>query len=54
MEAYNYVLSDRRALAAVTYLVFKGIDEKRLTWKGYGELLKYFKLPKPKIIHYNV
>lgn len=24
------------------------------TWKGYWELLKYFRLPKPKIVHANV
>jgi peptidoglycan-associated lipoprotein len=36
-DTYNMVLSDKRAKAAVDYLVFKGIDAKRLTWKGYGE-----------------
>ena len=24
------------------------------TWKGFGELLRHFRLPTPKIIHYNV
>jgi peptidoglycan-associated lipoprotein len=36
-DAYNLVLSDKRAKAAVDYLIFKGIDPSRLTWKGYGE-----------------
>lgn len=36
-DNYNLVLSDKRAKATVDYLVFKGIDSKRLTWKGYGE-----------------
>lgn len=36
-DNYNLVLSEKRALAAVKYLVSKGIDRKRLTWKGYGE-----------------
>ena len=36
-DQYNMVLSDKRAKAAVDYLIFKGIDAKRLTWKGYGE-----------------
>lgn len=34
---YNDVLSDKRAKSTVDYLIFKGIDESRLTWKGYGE-----------------
>ena len=38
-EAYNNVLSDRRAMAAVDYLIYKGIESERLTWKGYGELV---------------
>lgn len=36
-DAYNQVLSERRAWAAVQYLISKGIDESRLTYKGYGE-----------------
>jgi outer membrane protein OmpA-like peptidoglycan-associated protein len=36
-DQYNLVLSDKRAKAAVNYIVSKGIDAKRLTWKGYGE-----------------
>ena len=36
-DAYNMVLSDRRAYAAVQYLIARGIDARRLTWKGYGE-----------------
>lgn len=36
-DAYNMVLSDRRAYAAVQYLISRGIDARRLTWKGYGE-----------------
>jgi outer membrane protein OmpA-like peptidoglycan-associated protein len=38
-DAYNMVLSDKRAKAAVDYLVFRGIDPKRLKWKGYGETM---------------
>ncbi len=36
-DHYNLVLSDKRAKAAVEYLVFKGIDANRLKYKGYGE-----------------
>lgn len=36
-DHYNMVLSEKRAKAAVTYLVKKGIDPSRLRWKGYGE-----------------
>jgi len=38
-DKYNYILSDKRAQATVEYLIFKGIDRDRLTWKGYGELV---------------
>ena len=24
------------------------------TWKGYGDLLNYFPLPRPRIVHFNV
>jgi outer membrane protein OmpA-like peptidoglycan-associated protein/tetratricopeptide (TPR) repeat protein len=36
-DDYNKMLSDKRAKAAVDYLIKKGIDPKRLQWKGYGE-----------------
>ena len=37
-DPYNRQLSDKRAKAAVDYLVEYGkVDAKRLTWKGYGE-----------------
>jgi len=36
-DQYNMVLSDKRAKAAVQYIVSKGIDGKRMKWKGYGE-----------------
>ncbi|MEL6863867.1 MAG: OmpA family protein [Bacteroidota bacterium] len=36
-DPYNLSLSEKRAQAAVEYLAEKGIDQKRLTWKGYGE-----------------
>lgn len=35
--AYNMVLSQKRANACVEYLIFKGIDSRRLIPKGYGE-----------------
>jgi outer membrane protein OmpA-like peptidoglycan-associated protein/tetratricopeptide (TPR) repeat protein len=34
---YNNQLSQKRAEAAVNYLISKGIDSRRLTFKGYGE-----------------
>lgn len=34
--ADNLKLSQNRAKAVVDYLVSKGVDAKRLTWKGYG------------------
>ena len=34
---YNETLSDNRAKSAVEWLVKRGIDRSRLTWKGYGE-----------------
>ncbi|MBD1397333.1 OmpA family protein [Pontibacter sp. JH31] len=34
---YNQDLSERRAQAAVDYIISKGIDRKRLVAKGYGE-----------------
>jgi outer membrane protein OmpA-like peptidoglycan-associated protein len=36
-DNYNYSLSEKRAKAAVDYLIKKGIDPNRLKWKGYGE-----------------
>lgn len=36
-DQYNLVLSDKRAKAAVEYIVSKGVDAKRMRWKGYGE-----------------
>ncbi|TXK37796.1 OmpA family protein [Pontibacter qinzhouensis] len=35
--AYNQLLSERRAQAAVDYLISKGIGKERLTAKGYGK-----------------
>ncbi len=34
---YNNLLSQKRAEAAVNYLISNGIDARRLTFKGYGE-----------------
>ena len=34
---YNMALSDRRAKSTIAWLVSKGIDQSRLTGKGYGE-----------------
>lgn len=36
-DAYNKVLSDKRAHSVMSYLVSKGIDAARLTAVGYGE-----------------
>ena len=36
-DQYNLILSDKRAKAAVNYLISKGIAASRMTWKGYGE-----------------
>ncbi|MBK7382573.1 MAG: OmpA family protein [Flavobacteriales bacterium] len=36
-DLYNLVLSDARAQSAVDYLIRKGVDPNRLTYKGYGE-----------------
>jgi outer membrane protein OmpA-like peptidoglycan-associated protein len=38
-DDYNLELSERRAESVVNYLVSKGIDASRLTYKGYGESL---------------
>lgn len=34
---YNDLLSSRRAISAVRYLIRQGINPDRLTWKGYGK-----------------
>jgi len=36
-DEYNLQLSDRRAKAVIDYLTGRGIDEKRLSWEGYGK-----------------
>jgi outer membrane protein OmpA-like peptidoglycan-associated protein len=36
---YNVDLSNKRAKAVYDYLIKKGIQPKRLKWKGYGELI---------------
>lgn len=36
-DAYNMVLSNNRARSAVDYLIKKGIDRERLTFRGFGE-----------------
>ena len=36
-ESYNQQLSQKRAQSAVAYMVTRGINQKRLTSKGYGE-----------------
>lgn len=36
-DQYNLILSDKRAKAAVEYIISKGVDAKRMKWKGYGE-----------------
>jgi outer membrane protein OmpA-like peptidoglycan-associated protein len=37
IDQYNLILSDKRAMAAVKYLISQGVDPTRLTYKGYGE-----------------
>jgi peptidoglycan-associated lipoprotein len=36
-DNYNMILSTRRAISAVRYLIANGIEAERLTWKGFGE-----------------
>jgi OOP family OmpA-OmpF porin len=38
-EEYNKKLSEQRARAVVDYLISKGINSKRLEYKGYGETM---------------
>jgi len=38
-NSYNQKLSEARAKSAVAYLISKGIDAARLTFKGYGETM---------------
>ncbi|GAA4503108.1 OmpA family protein [Hymenobacter ginsengisoli] len=45
-DAYNLALSQRRAEAAVAYIVSKGISPSRITAKGYGETRPIIKNPK--------
>jgi group II intron reverse transcriptase/maturase len=51
-------ISINRMYRIVLYAWFKWLNRrsqrKSYTWKGYWELINYFNLPKPKIIHYNV
>ena len=36
-DADNLLLSERRAKAVYDYLVLRGVDADRLTYRGYGE-----------------
>jgi len=36
-DVYNLTLSEKRAKAAVEYIVTKGINNQRISFKGYGE-----------------
>ena len=36
-DAYNMKLSQKRATATANYIVSKGIDSKRVLFKGFGE-----------------
>ena len=51
-------ISIHRMYKITIYAWFKWLNRRSQrhsnTWKGYGELLKFFKLPKPRIVHYNV
>ncbi len=42
-DAYNKILSNNRAKSVVDYLHSQGIDDKRLTWRGWGETNPIFK-----------
>ncbi len=37
IDSYNQILSEKRAKSTVDYIVAKGIDASRITYKGYGE-----------------
>ena len=51
-------LSIHRMYLDVKYTWYKWLNRRSqhtsYTWKGYGELLKYFPLPKPRIVHMYV
>lgn len=53
----NFIAINRMYQITI-YAWFKWLNRrsqrKSYTWKGYGDVLKYFHLPKPRIIHYNV
>ena len=36
-DSYNQQLSEKRASSVAQYIIGKGIDVGRITWKGYGE-----------------
>ena len=50
-NAYNNTLSQNRAKSAVEYIVSKGIDTSRMTYKGYGETLLIVKNAKTEEEH---
>lgn len=35
-QAYNQQLSEKRAQSVYSFIISKGIDPKRITWKGFG------------------
>jgi outer membrane protein OmpA-like peptidoglycan-associated protein len=35
-DEYNLVLSEKRAISVINYLINKGISANRLIYKGYG------------------
>ena len=51
-------ISINRMYKITIYAWFKWLNRRSqrhsYTWKGYLGLLNYFKLPKPRIVHYNV
>ncbi|GAB3941799.1 OmpA family protein [Spirosoma harenae] len=50
-DAYNQKLSQNRAKSAVEYIVSKGIEADRLTYKGYGESVLIVKNAKTEEEH---